>query len=109
MLRPVAICRGGHESAPQFGIPPHRISASVGKAGAGHHRFALRGCAEPGAVHRQRFHDQLVEAGNYLNAHFSGMALEQVGLRLKGEVENLRGEIATLMQAAIAAPARSTA
>ena len=46
---------------------------------------------------------QLVEAGNYLNAHFSGMALEQVGLRLKGEVENLRGEIATLMQAAIAA------
>ena len=46
---------------------------------------------------------QLVEAGNYLNAHFSGMALEQVGLRLKGEVESLRGEIATLMQAAIAA------
>ena len=46
---------------------------------------------------------QLVEAGNYLNMHFSGLTLEQVGLRLKGEVENLRSEIAALMQAAIAA------
>ena len=46
---------------------------------------------------------QLVEAGNYLNTHFSGLALEQVALRLKGEVENLRSEIAALMQAAIAA------
>ncbi|MDO5654072.1 MAG: heat-inducible transcriptional repressor HrcA [Brachymonas sp.] len=46
---------------------------------------------------------QLVEAGNYLNTHFSGMALEEVGRRLKGEVENLRSEIAALMQAAIAA------
>ena len=45
----------------------------------------------------------LVEAGNYLNTHFSGLALEQVALRLKGEVENLRSEIAALMQAAIAA------
>ena len=46
---------------------------------------------------------QLIEAGNYLNQHFSGLALEQVALRLKSEVENLRSEIATLMQAAIAA------
>lgn len=44
---------------------------------------------------------QLVEAANYLNAHFSGMAIEQVRERLKGEVEQLRGEIATLMQAAV--------
>lgn len=46
---------------------------------------------------------QLVEAGNYLNTHFGGLALEQVALRLKSEVENLRSEIAALMQAAIAA------
>lgn len=46
---------------------------------------------------------QLVEAANYLNTHFGGLALEQVALRLKSEVENLRSEIATLMQAAIAA------
>ena len=46
---------------------------------------------------------QLIEAGNYLNQHFSGLALEQVALRLKNEAENLRSEIAALMQAAIAA------
>ena len=33
---------------------------------------------------------ELVEASNYLNAHFSGMAIEQVRERLKGEVEKLR-------------------
>lgn len=46
---------------------------------------------------------QLIEAANYLNTHFSGLALEQVAVRLKTEVESLRGEIAGLMQAAIAA------
>ena len=46
---------------------------------------------------------QLVEAANYLNAHYSGLALEQVSMRLKDEVESLRSEIAALMQAAIAA------
>ena len=44
---------------------------------------------------------QLVEAANYLNAHFTGMAMEQVRERLHTEVENLRSEIATLMQAAV--------
>ena len=46
---------------------------------------------------------QLVEASNYLNAHYSGMAMEQVWARLKTEVESLRSEIAGLMQAAIQA------
>lgn len=46
---------------------------------------------------------QLIEAANYLNTHFSGLALEQVAVRLKTEVESLRGEIVGLMQAAIAA------
>ncbi|MFN4005864.1 MAG: heat-inducible transcriptional repressor HrcA [Hylemonella sp.] len=44
---------------------------------------------------------QLVEAANYLNAHYMGLTLEQVRERLQGEVEKLRAEIATLMQAAV--------
>lgn len=44
---------------------------------------------------------QLVEAANYLNSHFVGLAIEQVRERLQREVETLRSEIATLMQAAV--------
>ena len=44
---------------------------------------------------------QLIEASNYLNQHFSGMAIEQVREKLLVEVESLRGEIASLMQAAV--------
>ncbi len=44
---------------------------------------------------------QLVEAANFINAHYAGMAIEQVRERLKTEVEQLRGEIAKLMQAAV--------
>ena len=44
---------------------------------------------------------QLTEASNYLNHHFAGMAIEQVREKLLAEVELLRGEIATLMQAAV--------
>jgi heat-inducible transcriptional repressor len=44
---------------------------------------------------------QLVEASNYLNAHYMGLTLEQVRERLQGEVDTLRGEIAALMQAAV--------
>ena len=46
---------------------------------------------------------QLVEAANFLNANYSGMAIEQVRERLKVEVEKLQGEIATLMQTAVQA------
>ena len=45
--------------------------------------------------------DQLVEAANVLNAHYAGLAMEQVRERLKTEVERLRGEVAGLMQAAV--------
>jgi heat-inducible transcriptional repressor len=45
---------------------------------------------------------QLVEAASYLNSHFVGLAIEQVRERLKSEVETLRSEIASLMQAAVA-------
>ena len=44
---------------------------------------------------------QLVEAANYLNTNYVGMAIEHVRERLKQEVESLRSEIATLMQAAV--------
>jgi heat-inducible transcriptional repressor len=50
---------------------------------------------------------QLIEAANFLNANYAGMAIEQVRERLKLEVETLRGEIATLMQAAVEASSQA--
>ena len=44
---------------------------------------------------------QLAEAANYLNAHYAGLTIEAVRERLKGEVDQLRGEIASLMQTAV--------
>ena len=44
---------------------------------------------------------QLIEAANFLNSHYAGMAIEEVRERLQNEVEVLRGEIAALMQAAV--------
>ena len=44
---------------------------------------------------------QLLEAANFLNANYAGMAIEQVRERLKTEVDQLRGEIANLMQTAV--------
>ena len=44
---------------------------------------------------------ELIEAANFLNSNYAGMAIETVRARLKQEVESLRSEIATLMQAAV--------
>ncbi|MFN0185556.1 MAG: heat-inducible transcriptional repressor HrcA [Aquabacterium sp.] len=44
---------------------------------------------------------QLQEATNYVNAHYAGMALDEVRERLLTEVDALRSEIAQLMQAAV--------
>ena len=44
---------------------------------------------------------QLLEAANFLNTNYSGMAIEHVRERLQREVEQLRSEIALLMQAAV--------
>lgn len=44
---------------------------------------------------------QLQEGANFLNAHYAGLTLEAVRLRLKNEVETLRGEIASLMMRAV--------
>ena len=46
---------------------------------------------------------ELVEATNYLNTHYAGLSIEGVRERLKHEIEALRTEIATLMQAAVQA------
>lgn len=44
---------------------------------------------------------ELVEAANYLNENFSGMAMEAVRSRLDADIRHLRSEIAHLMQAAV--------
>ena len=44
---------------------------------------------------------QLIEASNFLNSHYAGMAIEEVRERLKNEVEALRSEIASLMHTAV--------
>jgi heat-inducible transcriptional repressor len=44
---------------------------------------------------------QLIEASNFLTAQYAGLTMDEVRERLKNEVESLRGEIATLMQAAV--------
>jgi heat-inducible transcriptional repressor len=46
---------------------------------------------------------ELVEATNYLNTHYAGLAIEEVRERIKREVDALRGEIAALMAAAVQA------
>jgi heat-inducible transcriptional repressor len=46
---------------------------------------------------------ELIEAANFLNAHYAGLSIDAVRERLQQEVESLRSEIATLMQAAVQA------
>ena len=52
---------------------------------------------------RDHSQSELVEATNYINAHYAGLSIEEVRERLKNEIEALRGEIAALMQAAVQA------
>ena len=52
---------------------------------------------------RDHTQPELIEASNYLNTHYAGLTIEEVRERLKHEIEALRGEIATLMQAAVQA------
>lgn len=44
---------------------------------------------------------QLLEVANFLNANYTGMAMEQVRERLQQEVQALQSEIAVLMHAAV--------
>jgi heat-inducible transcriptional repressor len=50
---------------------------------------------------RDQTQSELIEASNFLNTHYSGLTMEAVRERLKSEIDALRGEIATLMQAAV--------
>jgi heat-inducible transcriptional repressor len=52
---------------------------------------------------RDHAQSELVEAANFLNSHYAGLAIDEVRERLRGEVEALHSEIATLMQAAVQA------
>lgn len=44
---------------------------------------------------------ELIEAGNYLNANFAGLSFYEVQERLRHELEGLRSNIATLMEATL--------
>ncbi len=52
---------------------------------------------------------ELIEATNFLNAHYANLSLEEVRERLQGEVEVLRGEIGVLMHAAVKAGSEALA
>jgi heat-inducible transcriptional repressor len=52
---------------------------------------------------------QLIEASNILNQHYSGLSIEEMRERLKGEVDQLRSDIAQLMQAAVQAGGEAAA
>ncbi len=52
---------------------------------------------------------ELVEATNYLNAQYAGLTIEAVRERLKTEIDALRVESATLMQAAVQAGSEAMA
>ncbi len=58
---------------------------------------------------RDHTQGELVEATNYINSHYAGLAIDEVRSRLKHEVEALRGEIAALMQAAVQAGSEAAA
>lgn len=46
---------------------------------------------------------QLTHAANYINQHYGGMSFDDVRLRLKGELRQLRDDMTALMQAAVEA------
>ena len=46
---------------------------------------------------------QLTEAANFLNTHYAGLTIDTVRARIRSEVDSLRGEIASLMEAAVSA------
>lgn len=52
---------------------------------------------------------ELIEASNYLTQQYAGLTIEEVRERLKREVDVLRGEIASLMQAAVQAGSEAMA
>jgi len=60
-------------------------------------------------THVSHSQTELQEAANFLNAHYAGLAMDEVRVRLRTEVDALRGEIALLMQTAVAAGSEAIA
>ena len=54
---------------------------------------------------RDHSHSELVEATNFLNAHYAGLTMDEVRERLRLEIDSLSSEIALLMRAAVQAGA----
>lgn len=50
--------------------------------------------------------DELVEAANYINAHFAGVEFDEIRRRLQSELASLRDDITTLMHKAVEASTR---
>ena len=60
------------------------------------------------ATQRDYSPSQLTEASNYINANFAGLSFNEVRRRLREEIDALRGDMTTLMQAAVAASVDET-
>jgi heat-inducible transcriptional repressor len=77
-----------------LGLSEHRVLVII---------VAPDGDVQNRVVHTPTAHtqSQLIEAANYLNAHYAGLALDVVSQRLRSEVDNLRSEISELMQSAV--------
>jgi heat-inducible transcriptional repressor len=52
---------------------------------------------------------QLVQSANYINQHYSGLALEEVRGRMQGELRQLQTDMGRLMQAAVEAGSEAMA
>ena len=55
------------------------------------------------ATQRDYTSTQLIEASNYINAHYAGLSFDEVRRRLRQEIDQLRGDMTQLMHAAVTA------
>jgi heat-inducible transcriptional repressor len=60
------------------------------------------------ATQRDYSPGELIEASNYINAHFAGLSFDEVRRRLREEIDELRGDMTTLMHAAVTASTDET-
>ncbi|CAH2779481.1 MAG: Heat-inducible transcription repressor HrcA [Candidatus Burkholderia crenata] len=60
------------------------------------------------ATQRDYSPSQLTEASNYINANFAGLSFDEVRRRLREEIDALRGDMTSLMQAAVTASVDET-
>ncbi len=58
------------------------------------------------ATNRDYSRDELVEAANYINAHFAGIEFDEVRRRVQSELASLRDDITALMHKAVEASTR---